>query len=173
VALADAPEASRHAELIAGVIPFLLVATGFGLAKLGRPTIERIAVPPRVVAALLAAILVFFVAFSESSPYFHPWDWGGRDETDEARLKAIALVHESAPVAATPHLLVPLARRVSVYLYVPGAAVPADVDLVLTDAADGVVAGREPTPEGFALIVDDHGIGLYRRIFVPSVVVRN
>jgi uncharacterized membrane protein len=173
LALADAPEASRHAELVAGVVPFLMVATGFGLAKLGRPTIERIAVPPRVVAALLAAIVVFFVAFSASSPYSHPWDWGSRDETDRARLHAIAMVDGTAPVAATPHLLVPLARRVSVYLYVPGAALPEGVDLVLIDAADGVVAGREPTPAGFALIVDDHGIGLYRRIFVPPVVARS
>ena len=55
VAMADAPEAVERTSLVAGVVPFLLVATAFGLARLGRPTIERISVPPRVIAALLAA----------------------------------------------------------------------------------------------------------------------
>ena len=78
VAMANAPEASRRTWLVAGVVPFLLVATAFGLAKLGRPTIERISVPPRVVAALLAAGVVFFVSSSDSSPYAHPVGLGRR-----------------------------------------------------------------------------------------------
>ena len=29
-----------------------------------------------------------FDSSSDSSPYAHPWDWGARDQTDQARLDA-------------------------------------------------------------------------------------
>lgn len=170
VAMSDTSEAVRRTWLVAGVVPFLLVASAFGLAKLGRPTIERIAVPPRVVAALLAASAVFFVSSSDASPYAHPWDWGARDETDEARLEALDRVASDAPVAATPTLLSALARRVAVYRYVPGQQPPEEVDLVLTDEADGVIVGAGATPPGFAVIEVDHGVTTYRRQFVPPVI---
>jgi uncharacterized membrane protein len=176
VAMADVPEAARRTELVAATIPFLLVATTIGLSRLGRPSVDRRAVPPRAVAALLAAAAVFFVAFADSSPYAHPWEWGGRDETDEARLAAVHLVHDNAPVAATTHLLVVLARRVEVYRYVPGEPLPADVDLVLADAADaadGVMVGPAATPSGFAFLQSDHGVSVYRRLFEPPMVGRN
>ena len=150
VAMSNTSEAAQRTSLVAGVVPFLLMATAFGLAKLGRPMIERIAVPPRAIAALLAASTVFFVSSSDSSPYAHPWDWGARDETDQARLDVLEHVSTDAPVAATPTLLSALSRRVAVYRYVPGAAPPDDVDLVLTDAADGVTVGAGATPVDFA-----------------------
>jgi uncharacterized membrane protein len=170
VAMSDAPEGVQRTSLVVGVVPFLLVATAFGLARLGRPTIERISVPPRVVAALLAAAVVFFVSSSDSSPYAHPWDWGTRDETDEARVRALDDVADDLPVAATPHLLTALSRRVALYRYVPGQAPPDDVELVLTDAADGATVGASAAPADFALIEVDHGISTYRRRFVPAVV---
>ena len=170
VAMSDASEAARRTWLVAGVVPFLLVASAFGLAKLGRPTIDRVAVPPRVVAALLAAAAVFFVSSSDASPYAHPWDWGARDEADEARLEALDHVTSDVPVAATPTLLSALSRRVAVYRYVPGQLPPEHVDLVLTDAADGVPNGASATPPGFSVVEVDHGVTTYRRRFVPPIV---
>ena len=126
--------------------------------------------PPRVIAALLAAVVVFFVSSSDSSPYAHPWDWGAHDETDEARLRALGDVAGNLPVAATPSLLSTLSRRGAVYRYVPGQPLPHDVDLVLTDSADGATVGASAAPADFALVEVDHGISTYRRRFVPPVI---
>ncbi|MEA3214404.1 MAG: hypothetical protein QOJ19_560 [Acidimicrobiia bacterium] len=168
VAMADVPENVRRTYLLAGALPFLLLAAAIGLGKLGRPTLERFSVHPVVVAALVLASLVFFVDMAPSSPYAAPWSWGSRDQIDEARDEALETVDSKDVVSATQRLLVPLAERTGLHLYRQGEQPPADTDVVLVDPFDLLDLGQSPaapppTPTGFDKLSEDHGVYVFRR----------
>jgi hypothetical protein len=166
VAMADAPETARRSYLLAGAVPFILIAAAFGLGKLGRPMLERVSVHPRLVAALVAASLVFFIELAPSSPYASPWSWGSRDELDLARAKAVKMVGVDEAVSATPRLQVLLAERTGLYRYQPGSVPPAPVAAILVDPADLAAVGQQGPvlpPNGFRLVADDHGVIVFRR----------
>jgi hypothetical protein len=167
VFLAAAPEETRRAALMAPVLPFLFVATAHGLRKLGRPTLDRMSVNSRTLAALLAATAVFFIASAPSSPYASPWSWGGRDALDRARLEAADSVGEDQGVAATPRLAVLVAERRVLRPYVVSAPVPADVDILLVDQVDLASVGQAlpvPTPDGFRERSRELSVVTYSRI---------
>lgn len=110
----DAPPSQLRGPLAAPATAFLLVATAFGLARLGRRTIERIAVPSRVSGSLVLTAVLFFAIDSPSSPYLRPWGWGGQDAADGRRAELIARVEQLGPdaaVAATADMLPRVAER--------------------------------------------------------------
>jgi hypothetical protein len=166
VAMADAPDHARRSFLLIGALPFFFVAAAHGLQRLGRPSLERISVNPRVVAALVAASLVFFVQLAASSPYESPWSWGGRDVTDRARLQAARRVPRTDGAVATGRLQVLLAERRVLYRYRADVDPPGDADVVLVDRqdlADLAVPFPPPAPAGFHQVTDDHGVVVFRR----------
>lgn len=110
----DAPESLRRGALAAPATAFVMVAAAFGLARLGRRTIERIAVPSRVSGSLVLTAVLFFAVDSPSSPYLRPWAWGSKDAADARREELVQLLEAldpSAPVAATADLLPLVAER--------------------------------------------------------------
>ena len=166
VFLADVPEAVRRGPLTAPVVPFLLVAAAYGLHKLGRPTLDRVSVHPRTLAALVATTVVFFIGLAPTSPYASPWSWGGRDALDRARLDAADLVSDDDGVAATPRLAVLVAERRILRPFPSAPVVAPDVAIVLVDEADlgeqglGLPVGAPP---GFFERSRDQGVVTYRR----------
>ena len=52
---------------------------------------------------------------SSTTPYTQPWEWGGRDATDLARVDAIELIPLDEPVRASQSMLPLLAERLGVY----------------------------------------------------------
>ncbi|MPY94071.1 MAG: DUF2079 domain-containing protein [Acidimicrobiia bacterium] len=166
VALADVPDEVRTTVLAAPMLPFVVVGATFGLGHLGRPTLERVSVSPRVIGALLLASLTFTVAWSRASPYEHPWGWGGRDAADRARLDAVERIDDDAVVQATDGLLALVARRPRIEVLASSEDLLEDeVDAVLLDVAavprdDPLLEGPPP---GFTTAYSAEGVLLYLR----------
>jgi uncharacterized membrane protein len=114
--IADVPLEARFGQQTVAITAFVFLATAFALKKIGRQGVERVIVDRRVLGALLLVSTVFFLRDAASSPYRHPWDWGGRDSVDQARLDAVDLVEDEQSVRASPAALVLLAERDQVYL---------------------------------------------------------
>lgn len=87
------------------------VCLPFALERLGRRNIERVTVDHRLLSGLGLASLAFFVLLSPSSPYESPWEWGGRDAVDRARLDAIDAVADDERVRASSTVVAELAER--------------------------------------------------------------
>jgi hypothetical protein len=166
VAVADVPHDVRATVLVAPLLPIVMAGAAHGLGRLGRPTLERVSVSPRVVGALLLASVTFTVAWSATSPYEHPWAWGGRDAADRARLDAIELIHEDAAVQATDGLVALVARRQRIErLASSDDLLLGEVDAVLVDVA-AIPRGDpllEGPPPGFVTAYSAEGVLLYAR----------
>jgi hypothetical protein len=102
---------SPAAAHVAPAMAFVFVALVLALERVGEPSVTRINVDQRLVLALLAGSLLFFVVEAPSSPYREPWRWGGRDAVDGARLEAARLVPEGEPVATSTETAVLVADR--------------------------------------------------------------
>lgn len=171
IALADLPDEVRNTVLAAPMLPFVMVGVAFGLGRLGRPTLERVSVSPRVVGAMLLTSVTFTVAWSASSPYEQPWAWGGRDTADRARLDAVELIDDDAVVQATEGLLALVARRERIELLTSSEDLLEDeVDAVLVDVAsippdDPLIEGP---PEGFTTAYTAEGVLLFLRTGRPA-----
>jgi uncharacterized membrane protein len=114
--VADVEMEATFREQTVAITAFVFVATAFALAKIGRQGVERVIVDRRVLGALVLVSTVFFVRDAASSPYRHPWQWGGRDATDQARLDAVDLVGDDQSVRASPALVPLLAERADLYV---------------------------------------------------------
>lgn len=113
--IADVQESVRFTQQTVAATAFVFLATTFALRKIGREGVERVIVDRRVLGALVLVSTVFFVRDADASPYRQPWDWGGRDVADAARLDAADLVAGDAAVRASPALLPLLAERPRLY----------------------------------------------------------
>jgi len=138
--LADVPDASLRGGLAVPLAAFVFLASAFALARLGRPGVVRVAVDPRLLAALLAASLAFFVTDSPTSPYRQPWSWGTTSEVTARQQFAEGLDPDVA-VRASAALANDLASRVVLQRFEPGAepdaaAAAAGVDVVALTATD-------------------------------------
>ncbi len=172
VAVSDVPPDVRMTTLAAPMLPFLVAGAAFGLVRLGRPTLERVSVPTRVVAALVLVALTFNVAWSVASPYAHPWGWGARDQADRARLDAVSRIPDRAAVQATPGVLALVARREVIELLrssrdiTPGGS---GIDFLLLEVAE--LPPDDPLVEGpptdFSTAYTGGGILLYERTPEP------
>src|SRR5690606_18661712 len=103
--VADVPQEAVFGQQTVAIVPFLFLAAAMALAKIGDWGLEKIRVDNRVIGALFLAALVFFTRDAASSPYRRPWDWGGRDIVDYARIEASERIDPAAPVRASPSML--------------------------------------------------------------------
>jgi len=140
--IADVPRDAVFGQQTVAITAFIFIATAFALSRIGRLGVEKVTVDRRVLAALLLAGSVFFVRDAASSPYREPWDWGGQDVVDGARINARDSIPREAAVRASPSMLQLLAERESLYVLDSR-----DVDPVA--AADGVDV----------VVIDERSIG--------------
>lgn len=109
---ADVPAGTlEEAQQTIPVTAFVFVATIFALKRSGTVRVEKVNVDRRLLWALVLTASVFFVRDSASSPYEEPWAWGARDNVDQARYAAIAIIPDDAAVRASPRLLPLLFER--------------------------------------------------------------
>ena len=163
-------------EHAVAITAFIFVATVFGLARIGRRSVERVNVDGRMLAALLLAATVFFIQDSPSSPYAEPWAWSVRDDADHARLDAVDLIEDGVAVRASAAVLPLLAERPEVYLldtsgnpHVRRAA--SGVDVIVLDnesAPDWDDDSRRRFQEGldtlgFTEVFADQGVEVFER----------
>jgi uncharacterized membrane protein len=188
--VADVPiDGGAGVQLLVPAAVGIFLALPFGLERLGRRNIERVTVDSRLLTGLVLASLSFFVLLSPASPYESPWEWGGRDRSDSARLDAIDEIAADERVRASSTMIAELASRpviltVDTAGLLSGVVLAEDIDVVvvgpevlLTDVRDGldfevdepidgdVVSGwrDEIEDEGFELVSDDEGVLVYRR----------
>jgi hypothetical protein len=101
------------AVLLLALVP-LILATIAALARLGVPSVTRIRVDHRLVAAMVLATVTIFVQVAPASPFNEPWSWGGQDGVDGARLDAVDKLDElygNGPVTVSPQLTSLVAER--------------------------------------------------------------
>ncbi|MBK5221518.1 MAG: DUF2079 domain-containing protein [Acidimicrobiia bacterium] len=165
-------------ELMVPAVVGVFLATPFALEAIGRRNIERVTVDRRIFGAVVLASLTFFVLDSPASPYERAWDWGGRDQVDQARLAVVDVIADDAAVRAGPRVLPELADRL-VARPMPSAApvrvsqLTAGVDIIVIDAElieaweldESDVSDLEDDlrDEGFDRIFDQAGVAIYRR----------
>jgi hypothetical protein len=136
VLIADVP--ARGADGGARMVPlaaFSFVAATFALARLGRPSVERVIVDRRFLAVVLAAALAATALDSPLSPYDRPWDLGRSDE--EARRRALDALPPVLAVRVPADLVTEVAERTKVEVIdgdeVNPAAIVQGVDAVILD----------------------------------------
>lgn len=109
--IAEVPAEAAMAERSAMLLAFVLIATTFGLNRLGQMGVDRVFLDVRILATLVAAAVLSFVSSSPISPYTQPWEWRRQDQTDLAIREAVALVEPDVAVRASPSALTLLAER--------------------------------------------------------------
>jgi uncharacterized membrane protein len=136
--VADTPEQARFGQQTIAITAFVFVATAMALSRIGTMGVERIRVDRRVLGAVILASTIFFVRDAASSPYQSPWNWGGRDAVDHARLDAVDLIDDEAAVRASPWMVPLLAERTDIHVLDPELEpnvrdAATDVDVVVLD----------------------------------------
>lgn len=91
------------------LIALSFVAATFALARLGRPSVERIIVDRRLLGVVTIAAFVATLTTSPLSPYDEPWSIDG--EREEAGRAALAAVPPVVPVRVPPALATSVAER--------------------------------------------------------------
>ena len=138
---------------IAPALAFVFIALVYALERIGTPSVTRVNVDRRVLWALLAGAVLFFVTQAPTSPYRQPWAWGSRDAVDGARLEAADLVGPDASIAVSPSSTALVADRADVIeLPLDGATLTddrlegrvRDVDYVLVDTNGTDPIGDRP-----------------------------
>ena len=135
----DLAPAAAH---IAPSMSFVFIALVFALERIGQLSVTRVNVDRRVLLALLAGSMLFFVTEAPTSPYRQPWAWGSQDALDGARQIAAGRVSDTEEVAVSPSSTALLADRADL-VELPFAPqdftvhrvtlVSRDVDVVLLD----------------------------------------
>jgi len=143
----DVSPATRYGTQAVAITAFIFMATPQGLSRLGRRNVERVTLDRRVLIAMMVAALSFFVLYSPSSPYSHPWEWGSQDAADGARLDARDATDVEARVRASDSMLTIMAER-----------------SVLVRLAAGAALGPAPDPAAAAVDIDE--IVIDRREFL-------
>ena len=171
----DVSTATRYGPQAVAITAFIFLSAPRGLSRLGRVNVERVTIDRRVLITMAVAAVSFFVLYAPSSPYERPWDWGGQDAGDGARLQARDAIGSDVSVRASTSMLVLLAERRDVYHLDIGsgddpvadpAAATDGVDVVVVDRSEftGPTANRERSFElgiqnrGFTVQSDAEGI---------------
>jgi uncharacterized membrane protein len=174
--IADVPPEAVFGQQTVAITAFIFIATAFALSKIGRVGVEKVIVDRRVLAALVLAGTVFFVRDAASSPYREPWDWGGQDIADGARIEARDSLPTDAAVRASPSMLQLLAERQQLYVLegdVTDAAAATDgVDAVVIDersVGEWSAEQRMDFFEGmgaerFTVTLNQQGIVVFQRV---------
>jgi uncharacterized membrane protein len=140
-----ATDASIGGKLASPLIPFAIVATVFGIARLGRHAASA--------AALVLVAVSIGLIFG---PLPHLGEYGGLSASDgrtRAAQKAVDLVPQGAPVSATNRLAAHLSNRRYVYSF----PVVARADWIVVDESDWWLPNVRPgeARDGFAVAVTD------------------
>lgn len=123
IGVLDLSPAAAHIGPVVAIVFFALV---FALERIGESSVTRINIDRRVLLALLTGAVLLFVVESPTSPYRHPWTWGGRDAADGARMAAVDIVGDDEAVAASPSVSPLLARRAHISELPPDPAALSD-----------------------------------------------
>jgi hypothetical protein len=99
---------------IAPALAFVFIALVFALERIGTPSVTRVNVDRRVLFALLAGAMLFFVTEAPTSPYRQPLAWGSQDAVDGARIEAADMVGATGRVAVSPSSTALVAERAEV-----------------------------------------------------------
>lgn len=174
--VADVPREAVFGQQTVAITAFIFIATAFALSRIGRKGVEKIIVDRRLLGALLLAGSVFFIRDAASSPYREPWEWGGQDVADGARIDANDRIPQDAQVRASPSMLQLLAERQRLWVLdttgrVDAAGAAAGVDYVVfdeTDASTWTAVQRQVFREGlrtsgFRVVFDAEGIIVFER----------
>lgn len=144
-------------QVVLATVP-LLIAAAVALARMGRRSVSRVNVDHRLVGALVLATAALFIQNAPSSPYQKPWEWGRRDEVDDARLDAVEFVAGDVALTVTPQFDQLVAERAAVDELPlgpperPSRWVPR-TDVVLLDTTARGVDGRSLwSPGAFAAL---------------------
>lgn len=111
----DSSFSARTSMLLA----FVFVSSAFALRRLGTMGVDRVFIEVRLLATVVAASVLSFIAASPTAPYERPWEWDERSATDEAVLEAVASLDPDDAVRASPSALAHLAERPWVHLLDP------------------------------------------------------
>ncbi len=176
--LAGSSGETAFAERSAMLLAFVLIAATFALNRLGNAGVDRVFLDVRLLTTLTAASILLFVTTSVTSPYERPWDWGDRDQTDQAIARAVALLDPETPVRASPSALTALSERPWLYP-LPVDSAPTAVRMNFPAFTRAVLLVEREIPErtprerlefnqtmalqGFVLRFDDDGVALYVR----------
>jgi len=134
--VASVPEPAVYGQQTVAITAFIFLSTAFAMGRIGRHGVERITVDRRVLAVMLLSATLFFVRDGASSPYRHPWAWGGRDAADAARLTAADIVGPDRSVRASMSVITAVAERERVYILTPG---PHPDAVAAADGVDAIV----------------------------------
>lgn len=137
VAQSDVLSLSPAAAHIGPAMGFVFIALVYSLERVGHLSVTRVNVDRRLLVALLAGVILFFVTEAPSTPYRKPWAWGTLDSTGDARRAAVDRVDDDASVAASPTLLALVAGRANL------TALPSSPD----DLTDQVLADATATSD--------------------------
>jgi uncharacterized membrane protein len=172
--VADVPRDAVFGQQTVAITAFVFIASAFALSRIGRMGVEQVNVDRRVLAALLLAGCVFFIRDAASSPYREPWDWGGQDAADGARIDARDQISHDAAVRASPSMLQLLAERERLYVLETSEPITASqatqgVDTVVLDArtiarwpeTDRDAFYEQMGAEGFRVTVNEQGIVVF------------
>lgn len=172
--VADVPREAVFGQQTVAVTAFIFIASAFALGRIGRMGVEKVHVDHRVLAALLLAGCVFFIRDAASSPYREPWNWGGQNAADGARIEAEDQVPSEFAVRASPSMLQELAERERLYVLdtdqvIDAAQATEGVDVVVLDARE--IAGWTPSDrdafyrgmaaQGFRVTLNSQGIVVF------------
>ncbi len=142
-------------------VPFLALATIVALSRIGTPSVARIRVDHRIVAAMVLATVTIFVQVAPASPFNEPWSWGGRDAVDGGRMEAVDVLdeeHGAAAVWVSPQLAPMVAQRRDVRELAPGPPpddwLPRGAAIVLDTTAVGADGRQLWQPGEEAQVVD-------------------
>jgi len=178
--LSEAPEEMLRGHAAVPFTAFAVLATAHALAGLGIESIDRVAVNPKLIGALLLGTVLFFLVDSVSSPYRSPWQIGVRDQVDESRLDAVeqilaeeAVLGEHEPIRAAATVATELAVRPIVYRLAEGE-IPTErssaANGVRTIVIDAALVPGWSRRDRLELTVDLVGIG-YRKDFDENGIV--
>jgi len=179
--VADVPTDAVFGQQTVAITAFIFLSGAMALGKIGEMGHEKIRVDTRVIGALFLAATVFYIRDAASSPYRRPWDWGGQDAADFARIRATDQVKPTDSVRASRTLLTLLAERERLYDLTlgdaPDAARAADgVDVIVLDdrqvpqwsSVDRQVFRLGLQSLGFRQVSNEEGIELFVRIPATS-----
>lgn len=143
--------------LLLALVP-LALATIVALARIGVPSVSRIRVDHRIVAAMVLATIAFFVQVAPASPFNEPWAWGSQDDVDGGRMEAVDLLeadYGDGPVSVSPQVTALVAERREVVEL--GAGPPAPTWRPTTDAVllDTTAVDQDGQPLWDEVTLDD------------------
>jgi len=138
--VADVPERGLgNPQQDVAVLAFVFIAATYALMRIGSRGIDRVLVDHRVLAVLALTAMMFFVRDAASTPYEDPWDWGRRDDVDQARVLATGFVDDYDRVLAHPAVFNLMAERETIRLlddgtpFLPDPATVEGIDVVVFD----------------------------------------